>query len=541
MGSENKNLDRKLRHEALESRRMLATVVNTNDSGSGSLREAITLANSTQGFEVITFSSSLFASGTPTITLRDTIIITEPLRIEGPSGMDFRLLRHGTLFNPDAKEAIELRPQATNGLSQDFEIRDLILQDFEYGIRVSSSGGSNEGVVIKDNTFDFNRRGIFFERAGTDFEISNNTLMGAGLGEPVGSASSIEAGIYITHAIAQVNNFTQLISNNRIGGYEEYGIRVYDAQVPQLVISDNTIGADDTGSSRPNNIGIEIHGSAYVTSIGSISENEILYNNFGIQMEASDGAIIVGNTIRQNVRTGLLVEFDSDNNQILGNDFIQNGLGNAVHAAGAAAIEIGSSLTDVSTGNRVSGNYFRQNGGLPIDLVRNGTVEPNDYDVDPSNGVNGDDLDEGPNRRLNYPEVDSLGIVEKTDRWIVPVRYDTHVETPHKFEFYRYTPATKEYTFIRAETPTLVNGDGAAFFEFLKGTQLNAGDRLAILAITESAGASTGNTSELVASPSLVHTPPPRVSNVKIKGSTWTDATKEYSFTTLVLNARQPL
>src|SRR5260221_674530 len=57
------------------------TVVNTNDSGTGSLRAAITSANNSSGADSITFSLTLPA----TITLASALPqITDGLTIDGP-------------------------------------------------------------------------------------------------------------------------------------------------------------------------------------------------------------------------------------------------------------------------------------------------------------------------------------------------------------------------------------------------------------------------------------------------------------------------
>ncbi|NJN88871.1 MAG: hypothetical protein HC881_24550, partial [Leptolyngbyaceae cyanobacterium SL_7_1] len=60
-------------------------VINTNDSGSGSLRDAITQANTTAGADSIVFTGSVFSDTTPdTITLTSLLpIINDDLTITG--------------------------------------------------------------------------------------------------------------------------------------------------------------------------------------------------------------------------------------------------------------------------------------------------------------------------------------------------------------------------------------------------------------------------------------------------------------------------
>lgn len=74
----------RLRIEPLESRQLLSvttyTVTNLSDSGTGSLREAIALANDHSGADIIAFSSSL--SGTLTLTTGE-LSITDDVTIQG--------------------------------------------------------------------------------------------------------------------------------------------------------------------------------------------------------------------------------------------------------------------------------------------------------------------------------------------------------------------------------------------------------------------------------------------------------------------------
>lgn len=54
------------------------TVVNTSDSGSGSLRQAIIDANANAGPDTITFDTSVFPAGPPaTIVLQSPLVLTD--------------------------------------------------------------------------------------------------------------------------------------------------------------------------------------------------------------------------------------------------------------------------------------------------------------------------------------------------------------------------------------------------------------------------------------------------------------------------------
>jgi len=61
------------------------TVTNTNDSGAGSLRQALADANSTNGADIVAFAPSL--TGTITLTT-GPLIVSEPVTIDGPNSYD---------------------------------------------------------------------------------------------------------------------------------------------------------------------------------------------------------------------------------------------------------------------------------------------------------------------------------------------------------------------------------------------------------------------------------------------------------------------
>src|SRR5262245_21282980 len=71
---------------ALESRLAPATftVVNTNDNGSGSFRQAILNANSAVGADEVVFDPTFFANPTTITLTTGQISITDALMVSGP-------------------------------------------------------------------------------------------------------------------------------------------------------------------------------------------------------------------------------------------------------------------------------------------------------------------------------------------------------------------------------------------------------------------------------------------------------------------------
>jgi hypothetical protein len=168
------------------------------------LRAALAAADAnTNVRDEIIFAESLFTSGTPEITLSAPIQIDEPVWLHSPSG-DVVIQKGGS-----AQEAFLLKPNLSQGLGVSFEIRDLVITNFKYGIRVNDAGGvpdsSVEEVKIVDNAFLNNERGIYFEDALFPFEIAENQILGRGEGASPEAAT--DAGIWIENPTTQTNSF----------------------------------------------------------------------------------------------------------------------------------------------------------------------------------------------------------------------------------------------------------------------------------------------------------------------------------------------
>jgi hypothetical protein len=483
---------------------MLATfhVSNTNDSGSGSFRQAVIDAFTLQNKDEIVFDPILFTSGTPVINLMSPLTVNDPVLLHSPNGRV--VIQKGA--GSTAENGLLVRPSLGSGLSDSFEISGLEIRNFKYGIRVTHGGGvvnsTVESVKISNIIFQSNEQGILLDDPRYPFEIRNNNIVGI----PTVSVN-LEAGIWIgTMSTASI--FASEIDNNIIYGNEDYGIIASGAKVPNLVVTNNRIGADEFGAFNGNGIGIYLQGADLQNA--EISQgNEIVSNATGILIVQTNGVLIEGNLIGYNTNNGIQLSTANDH-EITVNDFIENG---------AAAIAIGGGLSDTSTHNRVSANYFQLNGGLPIDLASNGLIDAND----PT------DLDPGPNSLQNHPVIVESSVVDEGTHWRVPVQLDIRGPGNYRLEFYRYNPnsAVKSYSFIRAETRTLTAtvdiDDLKEDFFFRQGVELTTSERLAVLVIREESPPPTvfNDTSEIyVASSSFVDNSnaPPKVRDVRLTG-----------------------
>lgn len=105
---------------------MLATtfeVTTIFDSGPGSLRAAVADAAIEDGKDEIVFAEGLFTSGTPVISLNNPIAVHEPVKIHSEFGAV--VIQNGG----SVQEALFLRPSLGQGISEDFEISDLVFED----------------------------------------------------------------------------------------------------------------------------------------------------------------------------------------------------------------------------------------------------------------------------------------------------------------------------------------------------------------------------------------------------------------------------
>ncbi|MCA9263323.1 MAG: hypothetical protein KDA60_05720 [Planctomycetales bacterium] len=133
---------RKLRYEELERREVLATLVvaNANDSGDGSLRNAIVEANGTTERDTITFDIGI---GVQVIRPQTALpAITNPLTIDGTSQPGYSGI---PLIELDGAQAGDQVPGLTID-SSSVEIRGLSVSSFD-GAGIHIVSGSNSTIA----------------------------------------------------------------------------------------------------------------------------------------------------------------------------------------------------------------------------------------------------------------------------------------------------------------------------------------------------------------------------------------------------------
>ncbi len=301
-------------------------VSNTNDSGDGSLREAIQCALDAPGVQTVTFD--IPGRGPHTIGLLSPLPnINETTTIDGTTEPDYDpgtgrpvveldgsaagAGAHGLLISGNGSGSI-IRGLAINRFSGDgifISRRDAVTVQGNYigtdttgtvalgngqaGVRVLNGlvnqvidnviSGNASGVVIEGPIAVGNR--VAANKIGTD--ATGTTALGnRSDGVKVGSPNNIIGG-----AAAGDGN---LISGNK------FGVQIIGTSAAGNVVLGNTIGADVTGSVAVKNIrGVVIKDKAGNNTIGGVgnSRNIISGNTHGVFIERADGNKLTGNYI----------------------------------------------------------------------------------------------------------------------------------------------------------------------------------------------------------------------------------------------------
>ncbi|HEX4142636.1 MAG TPA: right-handed parallel beta-helix repeat-containing protein [Pirellulales bacterium] len=284
---------RRLRLESLEAREMLTTftVANLNDSGTGSLRQAILNANATSGASTIDFS----VLGTINLTSAALPAIDENVDIAGSSAPGF-----------SAAPVVEVDFNLFNGL------------DF-----ISGSGGSTvDGLSLVDAA----------GSPGVTISNTNNvTVEGNYIGLDLNGSTvnaNVGDGVNVTDSTAITIGGTSAADRNVIAGNNGNGVTL-DA-TSDSVVEGNYIGTDSTGTTARANQGngVLVETTATDNTIGGTTGNVISGNSAnGVLINSgSSGNTLSGNTIGLSVGgTAPLgntldgVEVLDANNNVIGN------------------------------------------------------------------------------------------------------------------------------------------------------------------------------------------------------------------------------
>ena len=280
------------------------TVINTNDTGTGSLRQAITDANTSSN--VILFQIS--GSGPFTINLQSTLpTITQPVLIDGTSQTGYQ-----------GKPLIQLNGAGVGANGDGIQISGsnctikglAIYRCRRDGIRLSgtgsnivqgcylgtdatgtnASGNAGAGIYLyrssgnqlggtnswQRNIICANAQGIYIDDASPPPVGSNNWVLGNYIGTTADGSRSLgntNCGIYINQApgnhIGNIAGGGNLISGNLISG-----VYIYGSASTSNILEGNWIGTDVTGTLQLSNRldGVTVYGASS-NRIGGASSN----------------------------------------------------------------------------------------------------------------------------------------------------------------------------------------------------------------------------------------------------------------------------
>ena len=200
-----------------------------------------------------------------------------------------------------------------------------------YGMIVGG-GGTNEGNVISGNT----TAGIVVD--GADGVASNNRLsfLGNTIGLAVDGTTNIAngKGIHVINGgnLLKIGSSICADCGNLISGNSDYGIHLDGSN--DVIVYNNRLGVDNSGNPAPNQDGIHVDNSTFVT-IGGMSTNEAneiafnTTNGVSIVGASSDGVDLSANSIYRNGGIGVDINQDGATGNDLGDpDSGPNGIQN---------------------------------------------------------------------------------------------------------------------------------------------------------------------------------------------------------------------
>ncbi|MEO1652192.1 MAG: right-handed parallel beta-helix repeat-containing protein, partial [Bacteroidota bacterium] len=246
-------------------------VSNINDSGVGSLRDALENANIINGKQSLVFS--LPGSGPWQINLQSPLpVISESITIDARTQTNWNWNLNQTLIlnglNLAGTNIHGLRVTASNSEIYGLEFINFNADQFSSGLNIEANN-----VTAEQNIFRGNNDGIQSSGSFSNVQIINNRFGTRADGFSTANPNTV--GLFLFGG----NNY--LIQNNLISNSPFAGLLIDNIIDSQIL--DNTIGLDLNGNPLPNQYGIDIQ-----DGVSSPSERILIQNNT-IAHNSSDG------------------------------------------------------------------------------------------------------------------------------------------------------------------------------------------------------------------------------------------------------------
>jgi hypothetical protein len=444
------------------------TVTNTNDSGTGSLRQAILDANTTTGPDNIAFS--IPGSGVETITPDSELPnITDEVSINGytQAGASANTLKVGD----NAVLKIELSGASVPG---------------GYGLRIGAPNSTVKGLII-------NRWYGGVRMGGND--AKGNKVEGNYIGTDASGTKdlgNLAGGVTLVDAPNNVVGGTTAAARNMIA-FNGNGVDIQGVEATGNNVMGNYIGTDPSGTKNLGASGDGVRISAADNTVGGTTAGAR-----NIISASDEGVVIVGSSAKGNRIVGNYIGTDASGTKDLGNDTSgvsivdasNNTIGGTI--AGARNIiafngEAGVYVNGQSAaGNRVLSNSIFSTFGLGIDLGGDGPTAN-----DPG------DADAGPNNLQNKPRVTSA----KTggDKTTVSARLSSTPNRTFTVQFFSNPAGTDEGKKFLGQKSVTTDSSGNVSFAFSPAQKVGLGRT-----ITATATSPAGNTSEFSAPRTVV-------------------------------------
>ncbi len=557
---------RSLKAEQLESRDMLTAVIatvnttidETTNPATTSLREAIIAVNANTDTTVV---NSIRFSGSAlngTLSVDSALpVITDLVSIEAdqfaPLSDYVTITRSGSWSGPNAAALQFNIATGSSGLSMTIEglkingftgagshaisvtnlpaQTSLTIKEGTFdnnggnGIHINLPTSKNYGTLnIDNNVISRNQVGIslsnFVQFSPGTFTITNNKVGTDAVGTST-TRGNLSHGIYLFNVNSSSIQASNGIKFNTVVNNDGDGFRIENSVLTNSYIESNRVGLN-TADAALGNDGDGIH---LKQSRTTILNNDIGANGGdGIDLENSQYAIIQGNGIgtkrtstsldRGNVGAGIALTTPIAETRDI------TIVGNSISFNNGSGVSVSSVLGDR---NEISQNNFRDNGGIPIDLLGLVGQDPQD----------GNDTDTGPNDLMNYPVLLISSASLAGGNWTIPLSYDVDRAGDYRFEIYKYTegnPVERRYTYVTSFTKSGVTVGAVDYQSNIvipngsAAGNVQAGDRLAALAVRTLAPpdhVNLKNTSEIsppTTALTIADVTPPRVTNVLISG-----------------------